>query len=210
MISEEGSAWEYTSSVISIQEKQNMTNNLAIFIFFSKLLFLIIPIFAETEKPDRMKIRFIVIGKTDDSYLKTGISEYITRLKHYITVEYTEIPALKKSSSLSMQEQQAREKDLIEKNLKPGETVVLLDEHGKQMTSTDLALYLNQKMVSGIKSLVFLVGGPYGFHTDLIKKKFEMISLSKMTFSHQMVRLVFAEQLYRAFTILRNESYHHE
>jgi 23S rRNA (pseudouridine1915-N3)-methyltransferase len=157
-----------------------------------------------------MKIRFIVTGKTDEGYLKAGIDEYITRLKHYITVEYTEIPALKNSSSLSMQEQQAREKDLIEKQLKPGETVVLLDEHGKQVSSQELALYLNRKMVSGIKSLVFLAGGPFGFHPDLIKKKFEMVSLSKMTFSHQMVRLVFAEQLYRAFTILRNESYHHE
>ena len=157
-----------------------------------------------------MKIRFIVIGKTDEGYLKAGINEYITRLNHYITVEYTEIPALKNSSSLTMQEQQAREKDLIEKHLNPGETIVLLDEHGRQMTSPELALYLNRKMVSGIKSLVFLAGGPFGLHADLIKKKFEMISLSKMTFSHQMVRLVFAEQLYRAFTILRNESYHHE
>ena len=157
-----------------------------------------------------MKIRFIVIGKTDEGYLKTGINEYITRLKHYITVEYTEIHALKNSSSLPVQEQQAREKDLLEKQLKPGETLILLDEHGRQMTSTELASYLNQKMVSGIKSLVFLVGGPYGFHADLLKKKFEMISISKMTFSHQMVRLIFAEQLYRAFTILRSESYHHE
>ena len=157
-----------------------------------------------------MKIRFIVIGKTDEGYLKTGIAEYITRLKHYITLEYTEIPALKNSSSMTMQEQQSREKDFIEKQLKPGDTVVLLDEHGKQMASPELAFYLNQKMVSGIKSLVFLVGGPYGFHADFLKKKFEMISLSKMTFSHQMVRLVFIEQLFRAFTIIRNESYHHE
>ncbi|MEI8007203.1 MAG: 23S rRNA (pseudouridine(1915)-N(3))-methyltransferase RlmH [Bacteroidota bacterium] len=157
-----------------------------------------------------MKIRFIVIGKTDEGYLKTGIGEYLTRLKHYITVEYTEIPALKNSSSLTMQEQQSRERDLIEKHLNPGETVVLLDEHGKQMTSPALASYLSRKMVSGTKSLVFIVGGPFGFHSDLIKKKFEIISLSKMTFSHQMVRLVFTEQLYRAFTILRNESYHHE
>ena len=157
-----------------------------------------------------MKIRFIVIGKTDEGYLKAGIAEYITRLKHYITVEYSEIPALKNSSSLTIQEQQSREKDLIEKQLKPGEMVILLDEHGRQMNSPELASYLNQKMVSGIKSLVFVAGGPYGFHAGLINKKFEMISLSRMTFSHQMVRLVFAEQLYRAFTILRNESYHHE
>jgi len=209
-MSAEGSACEYTRSVISIQEKQKRRNSLVIILFFSKIVFLIIPIFAGAEKHDRMKIRFIVIGKTDEGYLKTGISEYMTRLKHYITVEYTEIPALKNSSSLTMQEQQSREKDLIEKHLKPGEAVVLLDEHGKQMTSPELASFLNRKMVSGTKSLVFIVGGPFGFHSDLIKKKLEMLSLSKMTFSHQMVRLVFTEQLYRAFTILRNESYHHE
>lgn len=160
--------------------------------------------------PGCMKIRFIVIGKTDEGYLKTGINEYLTRLKHYITVEYTEIPALKNSSSLTLQEQQDREKDLIGKQLKTGDTVVLLDEHGKQLTSSEFALYLSRKMVAGTRTLVFIVGGPYGFHPDLIKKKFEMISLSRMTYSHQMVRLVFTEQLYRAFTILRNESYHHE
>ncbi len=173
-------------------------------------MFLRIPIFAKAEKLDRMKIRFIVIGKTDEGYLKTGINEYITRLKRYIQVDYTEIPALKNASSLTIPEQQSREQEILEKQLHPGETVVLLDEHGRQLTSPELAAYMNQRMVSGIKSLVFLTGGPYGFHKDFKKPKYDMIALSKMTFSHQMVRLVFAEQLYRAFTILRNESYHHE
>ena len=157
-----------------------------------------------------MKIRFIVIGKTDEEYLRAGTSGYLARLKRYVPVEYIEIPALKNISSLSMQEQQSREMDLLNKQIRPGETVVLLDEHGRQMKSTELADYLNQRMVSGIKSLVFLAGGPYGFHTGFKKPEYEMIALSKMTFSHQMVRLIFAEQLYRAFTILRNESYHHE
>ena len=157
-----------------------------------------------------MKIRVIVIGKTDEEYLRAGIKEYITRLKRYIPVDYIEIPALKNASSLTIPEQQAREKEILEKQIKPGETVVLLDEHGRQLTSSELALYLNQRLVSGIKSLVFLAGGPYGFHKDFKKTNYDLVALSKMTFSHQMVRLIFAEQLYRAFTILRNESYHHE
>ena len=157
-----------------------------------------------------MKIRFIVIGKTDEIYLRTGINEYLTRLKRYIPVDYIEIPALKNSSSLTIPVHQAREKEILEKQIQPGEMVVLLDEHGRQMNSPEFAVYLNQRMLSGIKSLLFLVGGPYGFHPDIKKQKYEMLALSKMTFSHQMVRLIFAEQLYRVFTILRNESYHHE
>lgn len=157
-----------------------------------------------------MKIRFIVIGKTDEEYLRHGIAEYLSRLKRYIPLEYIELPALKNASSLSLPEQQSREKELLEKQIQPGEVVVLLDEHGKQLKSSEFATFLNQKMVSGIKSLVFIVGGPFGFHPSLKKTQIDMISLSRLTFSHQMVRLIFAEQLYRAFTILRNESYHHE
>ena len=179
-------------------------------LFFSKILFLIIPIFARDEKTRCMKIRIIVIGKTEEEYMRTGISEYLSRLKRYVPLEYIEIPAPKNISSLSIQEQQAREKDIFEKHVQPGDAVILLDEHGKQFTSSGLSAYLNQRMVSGIKSIVFIVGGPYGFHPAFKKPQFEMIALSKMTFSHQMVRLIFAEQLYRAFTILRNESYHHE
>ncbi len=157
-----------------------------------------------------MKIRFVVIGKTDEEYLREGITEYLTRLRRYVPVEYIELPALRNASSLSLTEQQSREKEIFEKNLQAGETVVLLDERGRQMKSTDFSVFLNQRMVSGIKSLVFLVGGPYGFHPSFKKKQFDSIALSQMTFSHQMVRLIFAEQLYRAFTILKNESYHHE
>lgn len=157
-----------------------------------------------------MKIRFIVIGKTDEEYLRTGIGHYLSRLKHYIPIEYLELPALKNASSLSKAEQKAREKDLLLKNIQPGEQIVLLDEHGKQMKSAEFAGFLNRKMISGIKSLVFVVGGPFGFDPSMMHPGTELISLSKMTFSHQMVRLIFAEQLYRAFTILRNEAYHHE
>jgi len=157
-----------------------------------------------------MKVRFIVIGKTDEKYLREGISEYLSRLTRYIHCEYIELPSLKNASSLTIPEQQTREWDIIEKQIQPGETVVLLDEHGKQLSSSELAAYLSKRMVSGIRSLVFLVGGPYGFHPQVKKLNYDMIALSKMTFSHQMVRLIFAEQVYRAFTILRNESYHHE
>jgi len=157
-----------------------------------------------------MKIRFVVIGKTDAEYLRHGIAEYLNRLKRYVPLEYVELPALKNASSLTIAEHQAREQEILEKNLQPGETVVLLDEHGRQMKSTELSAYLNQRMLSGIKSLVFIVGGPFGFHPSFKKNQSDSISLSKMTFSHQMVRLIFAEQLYRAFTILKNESYHHE
>ncbi|MCX6281420.1 MAG: 23S rRNA (pseudouridine(1915)-N(3))-methyltransferase RlmH [Bacteroidetes bacterium] len=157
-----------------------------------------------------MKIRFIVIGKTDEEYLRTGTGEYLGRLKRYIPVEYLELTSVKNASSLTKQEQQLKEKELFEKQIQPGETVVLLDEHGRQLRSSELATYLNQRMVSGIKSLVFIAGGPYGFHPEFKKSGYDLLALSKMTFSHQMVRLVFAEQLYRAFTILRNESYHHE
>ena len=116
-----------------------------------------------------MKIRFVVIGKTDEEYLREGITEYLTRLRRYVPVEYIELPALRNASSLSLTEQQSREKEIFEKNLQAGETVVLLDERGRQMKSTDFSVFLNQRMVSGIKSLVFLVGGPYGFHPSFKK-----------------------------------------
>jgi len=162
------------------------------------------------EKQHFMKIRFIVIGKTEEEYLRTGINLYLARLRHYISFEYLELPALKNASSLSMPEQKTRERELVLKHIQSGEHIVLLDEHGKQMKSAELAGFLNRKMVSGIKSLVFVVGGPFGFDPSMKNPDVELISLSKLTFSHQMVRLIFAEQLYRAFTILRNEAYHHE
>ena len=157
-----------------------------------------------------MKIRFIVIGKTEEEYLKHGISQYIDRIRRYVPFEYLELPAVKNAASLSLTEQQVREQEIFMKYIRKDETIILLDEAGKQLGSKDLAHYLNLRMLSGIKSLVFLVGGPYGFNPDMKKQAGELISLSKMTFPHQMVRLLFAEQLYRAFTIIRNEPYHHE
>ena len=157
-----------------------------------------------------MKIRLIVIGKTEEEYLKHGISLYVDRIRRYVPFEYLELPAVKNAASLSLTEQQVREQEIFMKYIRKDETIILLDETGKQLRSKDLAHHLNLRMLSGIKSLGFLVGGPYGFHPDMKKQAGELISLSKMTFSHQMVRLLFAEQLYRAFTIIRNEPYHHE
>ena len=152
----------------------------------------------------------MVTGKTDEEYLRKGVSEYIERIRRYLTFEYIEIPSLKNYSSLSPQQAMKKEAEVFQKYISGGEILILLDEHGKQMRSVEFARFLEQRMLSGIKSLVFLAGGPFGFHPDMKKQANDLIALSEMTFSHQMVRLIFTEQLYRALTILRNESYHHE
>jgi len=157
-----------------------------------------------------MKIRLLLTGKSEDKYLKVGIREYETRIKRYIPFEIMEIMALKNASSLSVIEQKTREAALLLKQVHPRDILVLLDEHGKELTSTGFANFLNKRFLTGGKVLVFLVGGPFGFDESLRKRADHILSLSKMTFSHQMVRLFFIEQLYRALTILRGESYHHE
>ena len=157
-----------------------------------------------------MKIRLLFSGKTEESFLKTGIREYELRVKRYVPFEIVEIPALKNAATLSHAEQNLREAELINKQILPGEVMVLLDEHGKEMRSSEFAGFLNKQFLSGSKNLVFVVGGPFGFDPSFIKKASVILSLSRMTFSHQMVRLFFTEQLYRALTILRGESYHHE
>ncbi|MEI7663286.1 MAG: 23S rRNA (pseudouridine(1915)-N(3))-methyltransferase RlmH [Bacteroidota bacterium] len=157
-----------------------------------------------------MKIRLLLTGKTEEEYLKTGIREYETRVKRYVPFEITEIPSLKNQASLSHAEQMQRESELLQKHIVQGDVVVLLDENGKEMRSTEFASFLNRQFVSGGKNLVFIVGGPFGFDPVMKKQANAMLSLSRMTFSHQMVRLFFTEQLYRALSILRGESYHHE
>jgi 23S rRNA (pseudouridine1915-N3)-methyltransferase len=157
-----------------------------------------------------MKIRLLLCGKTEENYLKTGIGEYEMRIKRYVPFEIVEIPALKNAGTLSHAEQNLREAELIGKQVLPGEALVLLDEQGKEMRSSEFATFLNKQFISGNKSLAFVVGGPFGFDPSLKKKASFILSLSRMTFSHQMVRLFFTEQLYRALTILRGESYHHE
>ncbi len=157
-----------------------------------------------------MKISLIVIGKTDASYFVDAINEYKNRLVHYIPFEMEIIPDIKNVKNLREEQQKEKEGELILKMLQPGDYLVLLDEHGKSYTSMEFATYLERKMHVVSKRLVFVIGGPYGFSEAVYKAASEKISLSKMTFSHQMIRLIFVEQIYRAMTILNNEPYHHE
>lgn len=156
-----------------------------------------------------MKISLIVIGKTDASYFVDAINEYKNRLVHYIPFEMEIIPDIKNVKNLREEQQKEKEGELILKMLQPGDYLVLLDEHGKSFTSMEFATYLERKMHVVSKRLVFVIG-PYGFSEAVYKAASEKISLSKMTFSHQMIRLIFVEQIYRAMTILNNEPYHHE
>ena len=157
-----------------------------------------------------MKITLLTVGKTDKDWVKQGIDIYVSRLKHYIPFTINEIPELKNVSALSKDQIKVREGELILKNVKPADDVILMDEHGKEYTSVDFASILQRKISLEGKDMVFVIGGAYGFSEDVYKRANSKISLSKMTFSHQMVRAIFAEQLYRAFTIMRGEPYHHE
>lgn len=157
-----------------------------------------------------MTIKLLAIGKTDSTELQNLIGIYEKRLGHYIKFSLEVIPDLKKTKSLSQDQQKVKEGELILKQVAPTDVLVLLDENGKQFNSVAFSSYLQKKMNSGIKQLVFVIGGPYGFSNDIYKKASGKISLSQMTFSHQMIRLFMVEQLYRAFTILKNEPYHHQ
>lgn len=157
-----------------------------------------------------MKISLVVIGKTDASYFSEAIREYAGRLIHYIPFEMNIIPDIKNVKNLSEAQQKEKEGELILKAVQGGDCLVLLDERGKEYTSLQFASYLEKKMHVVNKRLVFVIGGPYGFSDAVYKAAQEKISLSKMTFSHQMIRLIFVEQIYRAMTILSNEPYHHE
>jgi len=157
-----------------------------------------------------MKIRLLAIGKTDDKNLTQLIENYQNRLKHYIKFELDTIPDIKNVKNLSENQQKEKEGELILKKLQPTDELILLDEKGKDFRSVDFAQYLQKKMNAGIKELVFVIGGPYGFSDAVYKTAKGKISLSKMTFSHQMIRLFIVEQIYRSFTILKNEPYHHE
>ena len=156
-----------------------------------------------------MKILFLVIGKTDEDYLVTGIKKYVGRLGHYVPFEMKELPDIRNRKTLNEEQQKKAESFLLLSQLQPGDQVVLLDERGKSHTSVEFSEILEKQMASGVKRLVFVVGGPYGFSQDVYDRADSMLSLSPMTFSHQMVRLIFLEQLYRAFTILKGEPYHH-
>ena len=157
-----------------------------------------------------MKITLLLNGKTEDDYIIKGFLTYDQRLKHYVSFETIVIPALKNTKALSIEQQKQKEGELIAKQIQNADKLILLDENGKEYNSVSFSGFIQQQMNSGIKNLVFVVGGPYGFSDELYKRANGKISLSKMTFSHQMVRLFFVEQLYRAMTILKNEPYHHQ
>jgi len=157
-----------------------------------------------------MKIKLLVIGATARSYLKEGEELFIKRLSNYVAFEKVEIPDLKNAKNLSREQIKSEEGKLILQKINPTDFVTLLDERGKEYRSVEFAQWLQTTFNQGPKHLVFVVGGPYGFSEDVFQRGNANISLSKMTFSHQMIRLFFVEQLYRAFTILKNEPYHHE
>lgn len=157
-----------------------------------------------------MNIKLLCIGKTDNRNLDELISVYSKRLGFYINFELEIIPDLKKTKNLSEEQQKEKEGRLILDRITAQDELVLLDEKGKEHTSMGFSNYLQKKMNSGLKTLVFVIGGPYGFSTEVYTKALSKIAVSKMTFSHQMIRLFMVEQLYRSFTILKNEPYHHE
>lgn len=157
-----------------------------------------------------MKIELAVIGKTSIGYLKQGIEEYIKRLKHYVPFEIKYIDDIKNTKNISEDQQKRTEGAKILSLLDKSDFVVLLDEHGKEYTSMQYSSYIQKRMLSGAKKVVFVIGGPYGFSQEVYDRANDKISFSKMTFNHEMIRLIFTEQLYRAYTIINHEPYHHE
>lgn len=156
-----------------------------------------------------MKTLLILVGKTTSKVFNTGINDYVERISHYMPFDIITIPELKNTKNITEEQQKEKEGELILKHIQPGDTLVLLDEHGKEFRSIELANWLERKQHT-CRRLVFVIGGPYGFSKEVYDKANEKISLSKMTFSHQMVRLIFTEQIYRACTIIKGEPYHHE
>ena len=156
-----------------------------------------------------MKTILIQIGKTINKHFQAGISDYVTRIQHYMPFDVVTIPELKNTKSMSEEQQKQAEGELILKHLQPSDSVVLLDEHGQEFRSIEFARWLEQKQQTA-RRLVFIIGGPYGFSPAVYQRANEHVSLSKMKLSHQMIRLTFTEQVYRACTIIKGEPYHHE
>lgn len=157
-----------------------------------------------------MQIKLLAIGKTDHSAIQSLVEEYIKRINFYIKFEVEIISDLKNTINISESIQKEKEGELILKKVSASDDLILLDENGKQFSSIDFSDFIQKKMNSGLKQLIFVIGGPYGFSDAVYRRAHGKLSLSKMTFSHQMVRVFFVEQIYRAFTILRNEPYHHQ
>ncbi len=157
-----------------------------------------------------MKVALLLVGKTVNKHFVELIDDYASRLTHYVGFDIITIPELKNTKNLTADQQKQQEGELILKQLQAGDHVVLLDEHGKELRSVEFSRLMEQRMQTVSKRMVFVIGGPYGFSPEVYAKANEKLSLSQMTFSHQMVRLIFVEQLYRAMTIMRGEPYHHE
>lgn len=157
-----------------------------------------------------MKLHVIFTGKTVGKLPQEAIADYQGRLSHYVPFSIEELPDLKNVKNLSEEQQKEREADMLFERLQPGDVLILLDERGREFSSREFSQYLEQKMQTVSKRLVFLIGGPYGFSPRVYEAAQGKISLSKMTFSHQMVRLFLVEQIYRAYTIMRGEPYHHD
>ncbi len=157
-----------------------------------------------------MELVLLTVGKTDVRWVREGLDLYIFRLSHYVRFSLKEIPELRNVSALSREQIKEKEGDLILSALRPSDDVILLDEHGKQFRSVEFASFLEDRMTRSGRNIVFVIGGAYGFPKKVYDRASSLISLSAMTFSHQMVRTIFAEQLYRAFTIMKGEPYHHE
>ncbi|MEE3406519.1 MAG: 23S rRNA (pseudouridine(1915)-N(3))-methyltransferase RlmH [Candidatus Cryptobacteroides sp.] len=157
-----------------------------------------------------MKITLLTVGKTDVKWVKEGLDLYVSRLSHYVQFSLVEIPELKNVSSFSQTQIKEKEGELILAAIRPSDEVILLDEHGKEFRSVEFARFLEERMARSGRDMVFVIGGAYGFSQKVYERSDRKMSLSAMTFSHQMVRTIFAEQLYRAFTIMRGEPYHHE
>ena len=157
-----------------------------------------------------MKILLLTIGNTDNKYIKEGIDDYIKRLSFYRPFETRVIPDLKNRNALSVDLQKEKEGQLIMNQVQTGDYLILLDERGTEFTSVEFSKWIEKRMIAGIRQIVFIIGGPYGFSKLIYQRSDFKISLSQLTFSHQMVRLIFVEQVYRAMTIIKNEPYHHE
>ena len=157
-----------------------------------------------------MKITLLAIGKTNAKYLQEGIEQYTKRLSHYIPFELKILPDVKTTKALTTDKQKEMEGEMFMSAIQQGDWVTLLDERGKEFTSRDFASYIDKKMITIPKNLNFIIGGPYGFSKAMYDRANEKLSLSKMTFSHEMIRLFFVEQIYRAMTILKGEPYHHD
>ena len=157
-----------------------------------------------------MEVKLVTVGRTDVAWVKEGLDLYVSRLRHYVPFSLVEIPQLKNVAAFSQEQIREREGELILRQLSPGDTVILLDEHGKEYRSVEWAEWIRKQLARGGKALVFVIGGAYGFSEAVHSRPDWKVSLTRMTFSHQMVRTIFAEQLYRAFTILKGEPYHHE